>query len=113
MKVKSIIYSVITAQNTKADMATSLKPLKVIYWTISGLQQQLGVLASGCLASLMLQGDLVPPPPLSICASLASLGRAHRSALGEGTSSPLALDLPNIHCLGPLGIVVILKYSNK
>ena len=87
----------------QADMATSLKPLKIIYWTI------LGVLASGCLASLMLQGDFIHSPLLSLCASLASLGRAHHSGLGEGTSSPFALTLPNIYCLRHLGIVVILK----
>ena len=104
-----------TSSEYQVDMATSLKPLKVIYWTISGKQQPLRVIASPCLVSLTLQRDFVPPLPLSLCASLASLGRAHRSALGEGTSSPFAFTLPNIHCLGPLGVVVsvILKKSNK
>ena len=64
------VYAIISPEY-QAYMATSLKLLKVIYWTISGLQQLLSVLASGCLASLTLQGDFVLPPPL---ASVRSAG---------------------------------------
>ena len=79
---------VVSSSEYQADMTTSLKPFKVIYWIISGLQQSRGVRDSGCLAERARKGDEVPSPNAEWCALPSEARLAHSESGGGGTKWP-------------------------